>query len=395
MALLRLLCVNPGMSRVDLSASLSLARATVTVLVRELLDAGWICEREEAGPAGRGRQPMPLFIAPSPLLLGAEVGVDSVRVVATSLTGEVRFSAHADLGPAPSVEACVASLVESFSAIRKQLGASQGQILGIGVGLPGGVDAATGVVRFAPNLGWTNVAFGASLTKALDDLGLAQVPVFLQSEADVAAVGELEFHAAHAESPLIYVSLNVGVGAGVIVNGRLITGRGGLAGEIGHVILQLDGPLCSCGRHGCAEALTGLRAMLPEGYLSSHPTTQAQAEVQSRLAAGDAQTLRAIQRAGTHLGGLLHNLSVAYDPCSIVLGGACVALGEAYLQPATQALEAYALASHLSAPRVRVSSAGVNAVAEGAAAFARHRLTRPVIPSTATRTVGHDHEREL
>ena len=374
MALVRHLCANPGLSRVDLAAAVGLQKSTVSMLARELLEEGWLVERDVVATGDLGRRPTPLFIDPTRLLLlGAEVGIESIRVVATSLTGEVLATAVANHGSTKTAKACVASLAAALLKVRKQLDKGRHQIIGIGVGVPGGVDEVSGFLHFAPNLGWRDVPLGAVLREKLDGTALAGVPLFLQNEADVAALGEMEFNSAHAADPLLYVSINQGVGAGVIVGERLLTGNRGFAGEVGHIVLQFNGPQCSCGRRGCAEALIGPRAMLrlPEQH------EQTLADIQRRLAEGDADTIRAVKKAGSYLGVLLQNLAAAYDPGCIVLGGSVVDLGETFLDPALKTLNDYATAANLAPPTVQTSRFGVDAVAVGAAALARYRLTRP------------------
>ncbi len=378
MALVRHLCANPGLSRADLAVAVGLTKSTVSLLVRELILEGWLAEREVVATGDLGRRPTPLFIDPARLLLlGAEVGIESVRVVATSLTGEVQAWTVANYGASRTAKACIASLATALLKLRKQLGANQ-QILGIGVGLPGGVNEARGVLHFAPNLGWRDIPFGALLGEKLQDTPLAGVPLFIQNEADVAALGEMEFNPAPASDPLLYVSINQGLGAGVIVGDRLLTGSRGFAGEVGHMVLQLNGPRCSCGRRGCAEALIATRAML--GGSADGTELRSLAEVRAHLVDEDAETLKAVSSAGRYLGVLLQNLATAYDPACIVLGGSVVELGEPFLKPALDTLLDYAAAASLPPPTVRTSMFGANAVAVGAAALARFRLTRPGLP---------------
>jgi len=377
MSLVRHLCANPGLSRADLATAVGLTKSTVSLLVRELLEEGWLVEREIVATGDLGRRPTPLFIDPSRLLLlGAEVDIDSVRVVVTSLTGEVLAHASAGLGAGVTVKACITSLAALLLKVRKPFEDAQHRIIGIGVGLPGGVDEATGILRFAPNLGWRDIPFGPQLADKLAGTPLAEVPLFIQNEADVAALGEREFNPSQASDPLLYVSINQGVGAGVIVGDRLLTGARGFAGEIGHIVLQVNGPPCSCGRRGCAEALIGLRAMLQAPDALPEAPLQ---ELQRRLQADEPETTRAVDKAGRYLGVLLQNLAAAYDPGCIVLGGACVELGDAFLQPAQRTLNAYAAAANLAPPTVQTSRFGADAVAVGAAALARYRLTRPLI----------------
>jgi predicted NBD/HSP70 family sugar kinase/DNA-binding XRE family transcriptional regulator len=377
MALVRHLCANPGLSRADLATAVGLTKSTVGLLARELIAEGWLVEREIVATGDMGRRPTPLFIDPARLvLLGAEVGVESVRVVATSLTGDLLASTLDLYGANCTAEACIGVLAASLLKLREALDASQ-QVLGIGIGLPGGVDAARGVLRFAPNLGWRDVPFATLLEQKLAGSPLAGVPLFFQNEAAVAAVGEMEFNRSPASDPLLYVSISQGLGAGVIVGDRLLTGSRGFAGEVGHTVLQLDGPRCSCGRRGCAEALIATRAML--GGSEDHAAPCSLAEVRPRLVAGDPQTLEAVASAGHYLGVLLQNLATAYDPGCIVLGGAVVELGEPFLKPALDTLNDYAAAASMAPPSVRTSRFGANAVAVGAAALARYRLTRPAL----------------
>jgi predicted NBD/HSP70 family sugar kinase len=323
------------------------------------------------------------------LLLGVEVGIGSVRIVATTLTGEVLVRTQGSFGADLSVKDCLTSLVAGLQRVRKQLRSTQ-KVIGIGIGLPGGVDEASGTLQLAPNLGWRDVPFGQLLRDKLKGSALADVPLFVQNEADVAAVGEQEFNPAHASNPLLYVSINQGVGAGVIVNDRLLTGSRGFAGEVGHMVLQVNGPLCTCGRRGCAEALIGLRALhqLPLQDKQGQALDPL-AEVQRKLAEQHGDTVRAVTIAGSYLGVLLQNLASAYDPACIVLGGAVVAVGDPFLQPALQTLADYAAAANLALPTVRISQFGADAVAIGAAGLVRYRLTRPVIRgATATGVMG-------
>ncbi|MDT7838351.1 ROK family transcriptional regulator [Aquabacterium sp. OR-4] len=384
MALVRLLCAQPGLSRADLATAAGLTKSTVSGLTRELIAEGWLEEREVVATGDLGRRPTPLFVDRSRLLLlGAEVGIGSLRVVATTLTGEVVARVGTGFDLQRGAPACIAGLTTAMLKVRRQLAAGQ-QVIGIGVGLPGGVDESSGTLTFAPNLGWRDVAIGGLLRARLQGSALAEVPLFVQNEADVAALGELEFQPAPAPDPLLYVSINQGVGAGVVVGDRLLTGRHGFAGEVGHMVLQVNGPRCSCGRRGCAEALIGTRALVPESSPDDATGSTTLAEVQRRLQAQDPATLRSVRWAGTYLGVLLQNLASAYDPGCIVLGGAVVELGEPFLQPALDTLNDYAAAANLAPPVVQTARFGADAVAVGAAALARYKLTRPLIPTTSS-----------
>lgn len=358
MALIRRLRVHPGQSRVDLAHALGLTKSTVSALARELIDEGWLVEREVIATGDLGRRPTPLFVDPSRLLLlGTQVGIGHVRVVLTSLTGEVLQARSAGYDTSLDVEACIGELTRTMLAVAARCSKAQ-RIIGIGVGLPGGVDQARDQLVFAPHVHWHQVPFGALLREALQGTPLSGVPVFMQNDADVAALGETEFNPSPVADPLLLVLVGEGVGAGLVVGGRLLTGARGLAGEVGHMVLQIDGPRCSCGRRGCAEALIGSRALLQED--------------------GASPPAPAVARAGHYLGVLLQNLAVAYDPACIVLGGGtAVALGDALLAPVRATLQQYAEAAGLPEPTLRLSRFGADAIAVGAAALAGYRLTQP------------------
>jgi predicted NBD/HSP70 family sugar kinase/DNA-binding XRE family transcriptional regulator len=368
MALVRHLCAHPGLSRSDLAEAVGLTKSTVSLLVRGLIEEGWLVEREVVTTGDLGRRPTPLFIDPARLLLlGVEIGIDAVRVVATSLTGELQACVISPHATEPTADSCIASLAAALLKVRSQFDANR-RILGIGIGIPGSVDADRGVVQQAPNLGWHAVPFAALLRETLRDTPLTGVPLFVLNEAGAAALGEHEFNPGSNSNPLLYVSINQGLGAGVVVDGRLLTGSRHYAGEVGHMVLQHNGARCSCGRRGCAEALIAAPLMpyLPGNPGALEPDPQA------------------LNSAGRHLGMLLQNLATAYDPGCIVLGGAAMTVGDSFLQPALDVLKDYATAARLAPPTVRTSRFGAHAVGIGAAALARHRLTRPTPPLPAS-----------
>ncbi len=378
MAIVRQLSAWPGQSRAALAESLQLTKSTVGALVRELIDEGWLLEREVVATGDLGRRPTPLFLDPGRLvLLGAEIGVDGVHAVATSLSGDVLARARSPLDASRDPHLALVRASKLLAQVQARLDTPAQQVIGIGIGLPGGVDEHSGHLHFAHNLGWRDLPVGRLLAEHLRGTTLQGTPLFVQNEADVAALGEMEFGTDNRPDPLIYLSLGLGVGAGVIVEDRLLTGAHGLAGEVGHMTLELDGPRCSCGRRGCAEALIGFRAMLPAGEEAGGV-----AEIQRRLRGKQAGCTEAVASAGRYLGMLLGNLCAAYDPGRIVLGGAAVELGAPFLEHAFHALESNAGAAGVARPMVTLSRFGADAVAVGAAALARYRLTRPLIAAS-------------
>jgi len=357
--LLRLLRAQPGLSRARLASESGLTKSTVSLLVRELLDEGWLSESGAAVADGLGRPSTPLQINVGVrALMGVEIAVETLRLVCVSLQGEVLHADTQPLDDGTPARVC-AQLARMAAAGHAHLDRRGLRLSSIGVCVPGAVDDCTGVVRFAPNLGWRNVNLLPALEKALAAAGLPGVTVQLQNDADAAALGEYEFAAGEGEDPLIFVSSDVGVGAGVVLNDRLFTGAQGMAGEIGHTILQLDGPLCSCGRHGCAEAFFGSRVLARKGA--------------------------DMARAAAFFGVLLQNLWVTFNPRAIVLGGKVCAEHPEFVQTAFDAVKGYAERAGMPAPDLRTARYEALAPAVGAAALALHEYLRPLQPDARTR----------
>lgn len=386
MALVRQVSTQPGLSRASLAEVLGLTKSTISMLVRDLVDEGWLTERELIATGEVGRRATPLHLDPDRLaLLGAEIGVDEARVLATNLLGEVLDTRVVSYEDSADPASCIKLVAAGLVRLARRLGraGSARQVLGIGVGLHGGVDETLGMLRYAPHLGWRNVDVDSQLRAHFAGTPLEGLPLYMQNEANVAALAEFEFTGQSGTDPLVYLSIGYGVGAGVIVGDNLLTGLNGFAGEVGHAILQANGPRCSCGRCGCADALIGLASLLG----AEKPSRAALGRLFEKVAQGQPQTCAAVSAAGEQLGVLLNNLWAAFDPMAIVIGGPALQLGDTLIAPARRVLGGYADAAMLSAPEIRTSRFGADAVAVGAAALARHRLTRPLDLQSMARRV--------
>ncbi|WP_395403281.1 ROK family protein [Pseudoduganella sp. UC29_106] len=388
MALVRQLCSQPGLSRAALAETVGLTKSTVSMLVRELLDEGWLTESELRSTGALGRRATPLHIDGSRLaLLGADMGIGEARLVATNLLGEVLAERVLPYADANDPGACIAAAAAAMAELARPDGALSGRtVLGTGVGLHGVVDDVMGMLHYAPHLGWRNVDVAGQLRAHFEGTALAGLPLYVQNEANVAALAELEFSGQVDADPLIYLSIGYGVGSGIIVNGRLLTGLYGFAGEVGHTILQQNGPPCSCGRRGCADALIGLQALMDEVYGKLSGASPEQLErLFQQSESGDPAACKAIEAAGRNLGVLLNNLWVAFDPMCIVIGGAAIRLGERFIEPGRRVLNDCASATLLPAPTIRTPRFGLNAIAIGGGAMVRHYLMRPFADDGAAR----------
>lgn len=349
--LLRLLRRRGQLSRAQLATESGLTKSTVSLLVRELIDEGWVAETGVAAAQGLGRPSTPLCLdGQRRAMLGVEIGVELLRVVGVSLTGEVLCSFEAPLADREPVAAC-AQVAQLVVRAQEALAARPVVVFGIGVGVPGAFDEASGTVRFAPNLGWRDVALLPLVTRALGAAGALPVPLHVQNEADTAALSEYEFASGEATDSLIFVTCGVGVGAGIVLNDRLFTGLQGMAGEIGHSILQVDGPACSCGRRGCVETFLGARAL---------------------------QRLADPSSGGVFLGVVLQNLWTTLNPGVLVVGGPSCERHPGLVRTACETLQGYAASAGVAAPTVRPARYGLLASAVGAAALVLHHELRPM-----------------
>ena len=205
------------------------------------------------------------------------------------------------------------------------------------------------------------------------------MPVHVQNDYDVAALSEYEFSVESVPDPLICLGLGVGVGAGIIVRDRLFLGAEGYAGEVGHSILQIEGPVCSCGRKGCAETFIGLRAISAQISGSAGDVLSVET-IRGLLERNDEAALLAARRAGHYLGVLIQNVWTYFNPGRIVLGGPTCELGAPFLDAAYSCLDRYAQDCGLQLPEIRLSRFGSRSIAVGAAALVKHALLHPLDP---------------
>lgn len=350
--LLRLLRAQPGLSRAALASRSGLTKSTVSALVRELLDEHWLSEADApVASSGMGRPSTPLCIGESVrVLVGVEVAVEYLRLACVSLTGLVISQTEVPLENTSPDHVCrqTALMVQKLSDGLEAWGL---QLSGVGVCLPGAICDDSGTVRFAPNLGWRDVQFLAMISGAFAEVGVPSTSIHLQNDADAAALSEYEFAASDDEGPLIFINCDVGVGAGIVLNDRLFTGAIGMAGEIGHTIMQVDGAVCSCGRKGCAETFIGSRAL---------------------------RSPADVALAGRYLGVLIQNLDVLFNPRTIVVGGKSCLTHPGLMEAAIDTLKSYAAVAGMPAPVVRQARYGLMAAAVGAAALVWHRFLRPL-----------------
>jgi glucokinase len=236
------------------------------------------------------------------------------------------------------------------------------ELRSVGIGAPGPIDARRGILVNPPNLvGWRNVP----LSEMVEDV--LGCPVYLENDANVAALAEYHRGAGRGARNLVFITWSTGVGGGVILDGKLYSGSHGTAGEFGHMILDPDGPLDSCGQRGCVEAFCGGRAVAAQ-------TGESLLEIFDAAARGDREAAMVVRRAATYMGLLLINLTNGFDPDVIVIGGG-VARSWAQVEPVLkEVLHGSPFIRPARRPRLRRAQLGQRAGEVGAVEWARVNL---------------------
>ncbi|MGW6736374.1 ROK family protein [Streptomyces sp. NPDC055013] len=355
------------LSRAAVASRIGLTRAAVSTLVDELIRSGLL---EELGPERPGRVGRPgsalAVSGHGPAGIGAEVGVDHLAVCAVDLRGEVRSRAvrhGANRGRAPAPV-----IAELGELVRQVVTEAEHEGLwpaGLAIAVPGLVarDART-VVR-APNLDWRDTDLGGLLP--------VNFPLSVGNEANFGALAEL-WLGDGTPRDFVHVSAEIGIGAAVVVDGGLLRGTHGFAGELGHVPVQPDGPACPCGGRGCLEQYAGEEAVLRAAGLE--PGEDRVGLLADRAADGDEDVRRALHDAGTALGIALTGAVNLLDPESVVLGGALAGLAP-WLLPSLEA----ELDRRTAGPACPVSVSRLGP--EGPLLGAAHSVVRAVLDDPA------------
>jgi predicted NBD/HSP70 family sugar kinase len=345
----------PRQSRAQLAVATGLTRATVSALVDDLLDAGLLAELSpDRGLRGRPGSPLVLN-GNGPAGLGVEVNVDYISACVLDLTGAVRRSSTEVVDNRRSTPAAgLRRAIGLARRVRAEAEADGLVVVAAAIGVAGLV-SADGVLRRAPNLpGWRAVDLAGAFSEALE------LPVTADNEANLAALAQLWFgHPLLRDFAL--VSGEIGVGAGVVLDGRLYRGVRGHAGELGHVVVDPDGPPCGCGANGCLEQFAGQEALLRNAGVATGD------ELIGRARAGDQRALDALSRAGTALGIAIAGLINVMDLPAVLLGGLYARLGEWLIEPIRAELGRRVASREWAPVEVRVASLGSDAAVRGAA----------------------------
>lgn len=364
-------------SRVDIVRSTGLSRTTVSSLVTELLAEQVLTERPDRAPLSStvGRPPVLLSLNPSGGgVLGIHFGHDSVRVAVADLSCAVLAESAAELPVGYRARDVFDEVADTARDLVAGSGLTLARVIGLGVAVSTPVVAGSQALRVPAVLtGWDDVDVAGEWR---DRLGL---PVHVGNDANLGAVAEWTFGAGRGVDDFVYVMLSDGVGAGLVMNGRLYQGASGSAGEIGHVVVAPDGFVCRCGNRGCLETVAGASALASALSHSRGPGATLD-DVLRLTGAGDPGASRLIEDAGRAVGRALAGICTVLDPRLVVVGGKTGAVGEPLLAGIREALARNVSPSINRAVRVVGGELGARAEVLGAIASANSGTSAHLLP---------------
>lgn len=306
--ILRLIRLHQPVSRVELAKKTSLTKPTISNIVNELKEEGLISERE-LGVSSGGRRPIMLELAASDrFVIGIDATQRKLHGVVTNIHGELLDEAWHD-ERFDTNEEFIDAIVALYTTLNKR---AIGNVIGLGVSVHGMVEAGEGIVLFAPRFHLHDIPLKRELEKRLEQ------HVFVENDVRTLALGELYFGEAIGIEEFFYVYAGYGIGGAYVHAGELIDGEHHIAGEIGHMRIMLDGPICSCGNRGCLEAVAGERAILNEARQLSHELTLDDLRDAVHL---NQDVRKLYERAGEYIGIATLNMIHLLNPGRILLGG--------------------------------------------------------------------------
>jgi predicted NBD/HSP70 family sugar kinase len=331
-AILRLIGLSGPIARTSIAGRLGLSPATVTSITRELIDSG-IVRTADRAPSRGGRPALLLeIVSRSAHAFGVKVAPDHLVGVVVDLDGDVieQYEERLDLSAAHGFDAAVRVLRSWLDA------AAEGTpLLGVGLGVPGVVDSATGTVT-SPLIGWRDFALREQLQQALG------IPVLVDNDVNTLATSERLYGRGRDVEDFIALTLGRGVGLGIVANGDIYHGYGGGAGEFGHVTVVVDGPVCSCGKRGCLEAFVAYPALVASARADgTFGKRKGIAALRRNADAGDADARAIYAEAATVLGRAVANLVNVLSPQLILVSGEGTQAWGHYEEAFAKALQAH------------------------------------------------------
>ena len=351
-------------SRAELARETGLAPSTVTSLVGALLAEGVLRAVESPGPGSVGRPGQLLALGRrAGVVAGIDLGRRHLKVAISDMSHSLLARREVVKSADQDAFADIELIRAEFAAALEEAAVTRDEVVALGMGLPGPVHS-TGELGDSTILpGWVGVRAADALQEALG------TRVSVDNDANLGALSESTWGAGAGVRDLVYLKASTGIGAGLVLDGRLFHGSGGTAGEIGHTVVDPGGPVCRCGNRGCLEMYAGSAAIL-DALRATHPGVTDLATVVARAVQGDPGCRRVVADAGHAIGSSLATLCNIVNPARIIVGGTLGEAGELLLEPLRTSLRAGAIRSAAEDVEITSASSGHDAELMGAVALA-------------------------
>jgi predicted NBD/HSP70 family sugar kinase/biotin operon repressor len=326
-------------SQADIARATGLSRTTVSTLVADLKQGGVVFEVDAKAPDGRGGRPGVQLVLQdsSKAVAGIDFGHSHIQVAVAGLAHDVLAERSCDMDVNHQAAASLDSATRMVGDVLADAGVPRRAVVCVGIGIPGPVDRARGTVGSATILpGWLGLRIASEMESRLG------LPVEIENDANCGALAELTWGAGRDCSNFTYIKAATGIGAGLVVDGKLLRGASGTAGEIGHTTLDESGALCYCGNRGCLETVASGRAIL-ELVGQGRAEALTLGRVIELAADGDPRCRRAISDAGREIGVAVAGLCNLINPERVIVGGLLSRAGELLLQPIRDSIRRHAV----------------------------------------------------
>ena len=348
---MEILRMHGRISQADIARATGLSRTTISTLINELKDEGLVSDVDtRSGHARGGRPGVQLVLRnPSRIVVGIDFGHSHVAIAVADLGHNVLAEHRSDLDVNREAGRALDVAATMFAEVLSEVGVDRTTVLGAGMGIPGPVDTARGTAGSATILpGWVGLRIAAEMEQRLG------IPVQIENDANLGALAELTWGAGRDCSNFAYIKAATGIGAGIVIDGRLLRGATGTAGEIGHTTLDEAGPLCYCGNRGCLETVASGPAIVQlVGPVDGETLTLSQ--VVERASAGDLRCRRALADAGREIGVAVAGLCNLINPERVIVGGLMSRAGEVLLRPLRESIRRHAVQAAAETVEVRAA----------------------------------------
>ncbi|MGF7400658.1 ROK family protein [Thermoanaerobacterium thermosaccharolyticum] len=352
-------------SRADLANITGLNKSTVSSLVDELIKDGFV-EEEGPGESKGGRKPIMLMInSLAGCVIGVDLDVNYILVILTDILANILWQKRINLKIGEDKEDIIGKIIDLIDEAISNSPKTVKGVLGIGIGVPGITDYKRGIVLKAPNLKWENV----ELKKIIEEK--FHLNVYIDNEANTGAIGEKWFGAGKNARNFVYISAGIGIGTGIIINNELYRGSGGLAGEMGHMTIDINDHLCSCGNRGCWENYASEKSLfnfIKEKLESGEKDEYLNVDDLDKLdindiidiaEKGSSLAKRSIEEISRNLSIGIVNIVNTFNPDLVIIGNTLSGIGDYLLNTIREYIDSKCLVSRYNNVAVEISKLGM------------------------------------